>query len=115
MNETRFPHPEIPEEDLAGRREALIEAVVTRLRPIVVTTATTLGGVLPMAYGIGGYDAIVAPMSLALGWGLALSTGVTLFLVPTLYTLASDVRRLRRHTSRRLRPVPSDERQSSAA
>ena len=43
-----------------------------------------------------GYDAIVSPMSLALGWGLALATSVTLFLVPTLYTLASDVRGLRR-------------------
>jgi multidrug efflux pump subunit AcrB len=54
-------------EDPAARHEALIEAVVSRLRPIVVTTLTTLGGVLPMAYGVGGYDAVVAPMSLALG------------------------------------------------
>jgi multidrug efflux pump subunit AcrB len=82
-------------EDPAARKEALIDAVVSRLRPIVVTTLTTLGGVLPMAYGIGGRDAVVAPMSLAIGWGLLLSTGVTLFLVPTLYTLASDVRGLR--------------------
>ncbi len=81
--------------DPETRQEALIDAVVTRLRPIVVTTLTTLGGVLPMAYGIGGRDAVVAPMSLALGWGLALSTAVTLFLVPTLYTLASDLRGLR--------------------
>jgi multidrug efflux pump subunit AcrB len=77
-----------------ARQEALIEAVVSRLRPIVVTTLTTLGGVLPMAYGLGGYDSIVAPMSLALGWGLALSTLVTLFLLPSLYTLASDLRGL---------------------
>jgi len=82
----------IPREAQEERLAALIDAVVGRLRPIVVTTLTTLGGVLPMAYGIGGYDAIVAPMSLAIGWGLALSTLVTLFLVPTLYTLASDVR-----------------------
>jgi len=79
----------------AARREALLDAVVSRLRPIVVTTLTTLGGVLPMAYGIGGYDASVAPMSLALGWGLAFSTIVTLFLVPCLYTLAQDLRGLR--------------------
>jgi multidrug efflux pump subunit AcrB len=81
--------------DLETRREALLDAVVSRLRPIVVTTLTTLGGVLPMAYGIGGEDAVVAPMSLALGWGLAFSTAVTLFLVPALYTLAGDVRALR--------------------
>jgi multidrug efflux pump subunit AcrB len=77
------------------RMEAIIEAVVTRLRPIIVTALTTLGGVMPMAYGIGGYDPIVAPMSLAIGWGLAISTLVTLFLVPCLYTLANDLREAR--------------------
>ncbi len=76
------------------RRLAVIDAVVSRLRPILVTTLTTLGGVLPMAYGLGGYDSIVAPMSLALGWGLAFSTVVTLLLVPILYTIASDLRDL---------------------
>jgi multidrug efflux pump subunit AcrB len=76
------------------RRIAVIDAVVSRLRPILVTTLTTLGGVLPMAYGLGGYDSIVAPMSLALGWGLAFSTIVTLFLVPILYTISSDLRDL---------------------
>lgn len=73
----------------------MIDAVVSRLRPIIVTSITTLGGVLPMAYGLGGYDLVVAPMSLALGWGLALSTVVTLFLVPVLYSIASDLRRIR--------------------
>jgi len=81
--------------DPADRHEALIDAVVDRLRPIVVTTLTTLGGVIPMAYGVGGYDAVVAPMSLALGWGLVFSTLITLFLVPSLYTLAGDLRSLR--------------------
>jgi multidrug efflux pump subunit AcrB len=85
----------VAEFDLDARREALLDAVVSRLRPIVVTTLTTLGGVLPMAYGIGGEDAVVAPMSLALGWGLALSTAVTLVLVPALYTLAGDLRAVR--------------------
>ena len=69
-------------------------AVVGRLRPILVTTLTTLGGVLPTAYGLGGYDAMISPMSLALGWGLFFSTFVTLWVVPTLYTLASDLRRV---------------------
>ncbi len=76
--------------------EVIIDAVVERLRPILVTTLTTLGGVLPTAYGIGGYDPIVAIISLAIGWGLAVSTLVTLFLVPALYTLAGDVKRLTR-------------------
>jgi multidrug efflux pump subunit AcrB len=81
--------------DPEERMEAIVEAVVERLRPIIVTALTTLGGVMPMAYGIGGYDPIVAPMSLAIGWGLAISTAVTLFLVPCLYTLANDLREVR--------------------
>ena len=72
---------------------AIVDAVVERLRPILVTTLTTLGGVLPSAYGIGGYDPIVSIVSLAVGWGLAVSTLATLFLVPVLYSLAGDLRR----------------------
>ena len=70
----------------------IIDAVTERLRPILVTTLTTLGGVLPTAYGIGGYDPIVSVISLAIGWGLALSTLTTLFLVPVLYSSARDIR-----------------------
>ena len=74
--------------------EQVIDAVVERLRPILVTTLTTLGGVLPTAYGIGGYDPIVSILSLAIGWGLASTTIVTLFLIPALYSLARDIKQL---------------------
>ena len=80
-------------EDAAGYMGQIADAVVERLRPILVTTLTTLGGVLPTAYGIGGYDPIVSIISLAIGWGLAMSTLVTLFLVPALYTVAGDIKR----------------------
>ncbi len=85
---------DVPATERHLHQSDMIDAVVSRLRPILVTSITTLGGVLPMAYGIGGYDVVVAPMSLALGWGLALSTVVTLFLVPVLYSVASDLRRI---------------------
>ncbi len=78
----------------ADATEQVIDAVVERLRPILVTTLTTLGGVLPTAYGIGGYDPIVSILSLAIGWGLASSTLATLFLIPALYSLARDIRQL---------------------
>jgi multidrug efflux pump subunit AcrB len=74
-------------------QEIIIEAVTSRLRPIIVTTLTTLGGVLPMAYGLGGYDVFVAPMSMTIGWGMVFSTLVTLLLVPVLYAIARDLRR----------------------
>jgi multidrug efflux pump subunit AcrB len=75
------------------RSSVIIEALVARLRPVLVTSMSTFGGVMPTAYGLGGYDAIMSPMSLALGWGLAFSSGVTLFLVPALYVAASDINR----------------------
>ena len=91
---------------LEDATELVIDAVVERLRPILVTTLTTLGGVLPTAYGIGGYDPIVSILSLAIGWGLASSTLVTLFLIPALYSLARDIKQLPdRFRSRRKRSV----------
>ena len=90
-------HRRLRENSAATREEAsegIVDAVVERLRPIMVTTLTTLGGVLPSAYGIGGYDPVVSIVSLAIGWGLAISTLATLFLVPVLYSLAGDLRRL---------------------
>lgn len=84
------------EETSGSRRRALvIEAVVQRLRPILVTTTTTLGGVLPTAYGLGGHDMALSPMSLALGWGLFLATALTLILVPALYEIGQDLKGLR--------------------
>jgi multidrug efflux pump subunit AcrB len=71
-------------------REVVEDAVVSRLRPILITTLTTLGGVLPTAYGIGGYDQIVSPMSIAIGWGLLFSTIITLFVIPALFSVAHD-------------------------
>jgi Cu/Ag efflux pump CusA len=60
---------------------------------VLVTSLSTFGGVMPTAFGFGGWDAIMSPMSLALGWGLALSSIVTLFLVPSLYVAANDINR----------------------
>lgn len=77
-------------------KDILIEACVGRLRPVVVTSLSTLAGVFPTAYGLGGYDTIVSPVSLALGWGLTFSTAVTLFLVPSLYSLIGSREQLRR-------------------
>ena len=76
---------------IRSSKELAEDAVVSRLRPILITTLTTLGGVLPTAYGLGGYDSIISPMSIAIGWGLAFSTLVTLFLVPVLLSTATSL------------------------
>ena len=76
------------------RNKAMVEAVVERLRPVIVTSVTTLGGVLPLGYGLGGHDAMLSPMSLALGWGLAFTTLIILVLIPSLFGIAADIRSL---------------------
>ena len=81
---------EMHDADELSRTNGMIDALVSRLRPILVTSLSTFVGVMPTAYGFGGYDAVMSPMSLALGWGLAFSTLVTLLLVPSLYVTAND-------------------------
>jgi multidrug efflux pump subunit AcrB len=62
---------------------ALLEAGRVRLRPILMTTLCTLFGLLPLALGVGAGSEMQRPLALAVIGGLALSTPITLFLVPT--------------------------------
>ena len=62
---------------------ALLEAARVRLRPILMTTLCTLFGLLPLALGLGAGSELQKPLALAVIGGLALSTPVTLFAVPT--------------------------------
>ena len=64
----------------------------TRLRAICLTTITTVAGVMPTAYGIGGFDAMLSEMMLSLGWGLVGGMFITLILVPMAYACESDIR-----------------------
>ena len=64
----------------------LANVVTTRLRPIVVTTLTTVAGLLPTAYGVAGHDSLLAEMMLTMSWGLVYGTFVTLILIPCLYS-----------------------------
>ena len=61
-----------------------------RLRAVVLTSLTTLCGVMPLAYGVGGVDYFLQPMVLALGYGLLFGTITTLILLPCLYSMNYD-------------------------
>ena len=65
----------------------IAELASQRLRPILLTTLTTLGGLLPMAYGLGGYEKMISPMSLAFSWGLLFATIITLYIIPSIFLL----------------------------
>lgn len=66
---------------------AIIEASKTRLRPILMTTCTTVLGLLPMAIGFGEGAELRAPLAVVVSFGLVVSTGLTLFIIPVTYLL----------------------------
>lgn len=74
-----------------GRRvgEALVEAGAVRLRPILMTTLTTVLGLIPMALGWGEGAEIRAPMAITVIGGLSISTLLTLVFIPVLYSLVN--------------------------
>ena len=68
-------------------KEAIVQAGCIRLRPILMTTATTVLGLLPMALGLGDGAEIRTPMAIAVICGLLTSTFLTLMVIPTIYYL----------------------------
>ena len=66
---------------------AILEAGRARLRPILMTTSTTVLGLLPMALGFGEGAEVRAPMAVAVIGGLVVSTLLTLVVIPVVYSL----------------------------
>jgi multidrug efflux pump subunit AcrB len=64
---------------------AILEAGRLRIRPVFLTTLTTVAGLLPLALGWGGASESLKPMALAIVWGLSFCTVLTLVVVPCLY------------------------------
>ncbi len=77
-------------------REAVLDAARIRLKPILITTLTTILGLIPLAFAIGEGSQLYAPLGQIIGGGLLTSTLITLALVPVLYEW-SELRREKRH------------------
>ncbi|SIR04644.1 efflux RND transporter permease subunit [Solilutibacter tolerans] len=69
------------------KREALIEGARSRLRPIIMTTACTLFGFLPLALAVGEGAEVRSPMAITVIGGLLVSTLLTLIVIPVVYDL----------------------------
>ena len=78
-------------------KEAVIEASETRLRPILLTSVTTIAGLLPTAAGIGGKSVIWQPMANTIIFGLVFSTASALILLPSLYAVFYERKKLKQN------------------
>ena len=91
------------------RGMGIITSVVTagksRLRPVLMTTLTTVLGMIPMAVGTGEGSEMWRSMGMTVAWGLSVSTLITLIIVPTVYAVfaANGVKRRRRKIRKALR------------
>jgi multidrug efflux pump subunit AcrB len=94
LNELKQKNPSLS----AG--ELVVQGTSDRLRAILMTTFTTVAGLLPLAYGIGGSDIYMGPMALALGYGILFATPLTLVLVPCLYLVGEDIKKIFRRNKR---------------
>ena len=74
-----------------NRRSAILKAAPQRLRPILMTTITTVVGMFPLALGLGQGGEFLQPLGIVVFSGLALATLLTLFIIPCLYLLLHNL------------------------
>ena len=74
---------------------------IVRMRPIILTSITTIFGLSPMAFGLGGKSPLWAPMATAIIWGLGFATVLILSMIPAYYAILEDIGYLIRHRKRR--------------
>ncbi len=80
--------------DESDRFAHLLQGARLRLRPIVLTTATTVVGLLPMAIGLCGYSSIWSPFAVCFCYGLTAATVLTLVFIPCFYAIYEDTIRV---------------------
>ncbi|MDX2255028.1 MAG: efflux RND transporter permease subunit [Pseudanabaenaceae cyanobacterium bins.39] len=82
---------QIREQQKCSRLQAMLQAAPTRLRPILMTTITTVLGAFPLALGGGDGGEFLQPLGVVIFSGLALATFLTLFLTPCSYVLLHEI------------------------
>lgn len=71
-------------------RQEILDGAASRLRAIILTSITTLGGVFPMAYAIGGDAGFTKALAMSMGWGLLFATVLTLIVLPCMLLVQRD-------------------------
>jgi multidrug efflux pump subunit AcrB len=75
-----------------GLEHAVIHAARRRVVPILITTVTTIGGLLSLAIGLGGKSLMWGPVAASIVWGLGFSALLTLFAIPLVWRLAMGLK-----------------------
>lgn len=89
----------------AGSHDAMIQAGLVRLRPILMTAFSTIAGILPIAIGFGAGAESRRPMGVAVVGGMLTSTFLTLLIIPVVYTMFSDLAE-KLHRKKQKTPLP---------
>ena len=87
IEDARKKSPDMPIHNL------LVQSARFRFKPIVITTFTTVCGLFPAAYGLGGSDHMLVPMTLAFTWGLLSGGLLTLIWIPCGYAIIEDIKK----------------------
>ncbi|MEM6404871.1 MAG: efflux RND transporter permease subunit, partial [Cyanobacteria bacterium P01_D01_bin.116] len=82
---------QIREQKGIDRQSAILQAAPQRLRPVLMTTITTVLGMFPLALGIGEGSEFLQPLGVVVFSGLSLATLLTLFIIPCFYILLHDL------------------------
>jgi HAE1 family hydrophobic/amphiphilic exporter-1 len=94
INFLRHKHPDFGSK--SGVRKAVIDASFDRLRPIMMTSLTTILGLIPMAVDKSEYSNLWSPLAITVIGGMTLSTFLTLFVIPCVYLIFRDLRLTRK-------------------
>jgi len=70
--------------------DLVAEVTTQRFKAVFITNATTIMGLLPTAYGLGGQDPLLVPLTLAMGWGLLVGSALSILWVPCSYIAIED-------------------------
>jgi multidrug efflux pump subunit AcrB len=69
---------------------SIVRSGMVRMRPVIMTSLTTVVGLLPMSLALGGESPVWEPLATSLIWGLVFSTFLTLFVIPVAYSLLAE-------------------------
>lgn len=83
-------------------RDAVLNAGQRRLRPVLMTTVTTIGGLLPLSLNLGGGGDFWAPMGWSIIFGISVATFLTLIIIPLLYSIMCHEHKSHEHKAHKL-------------